>query len=310
MAEPRNVEFNLFETVECAHDFPPGDLVEVPCNLCGSDTPRKLFQEGAFEIRECKNCGMVYVAPQPTPQALRNYYDTFYTSTSATAIESWTHPASFGQARRLIEKFGPADGKLVDVGCGMGLFLQSLGQRWQLTGIEPNANACARAKTAVPSADIINGEILSSPIPAESFDIATSLASLEHMADPSAVLRRIAEILKPGGLLIVRVPYLGGYLKIKQYLDAIPIQFGAPRHLFDFSPRSLRGILERNGFTVARTFVGSRETTMRSAVAAVQLAVKTVSKTMYYATGGTFILPFCGSIVAVAYRSTKPVHVQ
>ena len=296
---------NVFETVEFARCFPESALHDVNCNLCGSSESMLLFREGVFGIQKCSACGLVYVSPHPTKEALQEYYARFYPADSDDIVISWSHDASFRQALRILKRYCPGGGRLLDVGCGLGIFLQALGTEWEPTGIEPNANACERARQAVPRATIVHGDILSVPPSSEKFEAATLLASLEHMADPASVLRHVSEMLTEKGLIVIRAPYIEWFLKIKRALPSFPVQFGAPRHLYDFSPRTLRLMLERNGYRLERLYVGSRESVSHPAAAAAVFALKTASKITYYATCRRWLAPFCGSVLAVARRADK-----
>ena|GEM_PF-887394 len=303
MKSEAEVAKNVFETVEFARCFPESALHEVNCNLCGSSESRVLFKEGMFRIQKCTSCGLVYVSPHPTKEALEEYYARFYPADSDDVVVSWSHDASFRQALRILKHYCPDGGRLLDVGCGLGIFMQTLGNEWEPTGIEPNANACERARKAVPRATIIHGDVMSVPAPAEKYDAATLLASLEHMADPASALQRVGSMLTEKGLIVVRVPYIGPFFAIKHAIPWFPVQCGAPRHLYDFSPRTLRLMLERNGYLVERLYVGSRESVSHPAAAAAVLALKTVSKAAYYVTCRRWFAPFCGSVVAVARRA-------
>jgi len=299
----REVAKNVFETVEFARCFPESALHDVNCNLCGSAESRVLFKEGVFRIQKCASCGLIYVSPHPTKEALEEYYARFYPAESDDVVASWSHEASFSQAVSILKHYCPDGGRLLDVGCGLGIFLQTLGTEWELTGIEPNATACERARQAVPSATILHGDVMSASPSSNRFDAATLLSSLEHMADPAAALRHVRGMLAQRGLILVRVPYIGWFFEMKRMIPSLPMQFGAPRHLYDFSPHTLRLMLERNGYRVERLYVGSRESVSHPAAAAVVLALKTVSKTAYYATCRRWLAPFCGSVVAVARRA-------
>jgi hypothetical protein len=130
--------------------------------------------------------------------------------------------------------------------------------------------------------------------------VVTLLASLEHMPDPSSALRRIWNVLEPEGLIVVRVPYTEWFFRMKRAIPALPVHFGAPRHLYDFSPRTLRLMLERNGYRLQRLYVGSHEHVTQPAVAGAVVAAKALSKLAYYLTGRNWFAPFCGALVAVA----------
>lgn len=302
MKSGSEVAKNVFETVEFARCFPQSALHDVNCNLCGSAESRVLFKEGMFRIQKCTSCRLVYVSPHPTKEALEEYYAQFYPTPSDDVVASWSHDASFRQTLRILKHYCPDGGRLLDVGCGLGIFLQTLGNEWELTGIEPNANACERARQAVPRAKIVHGDVLSVPPSAEKFEAVTFLASLEHMADPASVLRHVSDMLTEKGLIVIRTPYIEWFFTMKRTLPSFPVEFGAPRHLYDFSPRTLRLMLERNGYRVERFYVGSRETVSHPAAAAAVLALKTVSKAAYYATCRRWLAPFCGSVLAVARR--------
>lgn len=88
------------------------------------------------------------------------------------------------------------------------------------------------------------------------------------MADPASALRHVGGMLAKKGFVVIRVPYIGWFLEMKRVISWLPVQFGAPRHLYDFSPRTLRLILERNGYHVERLCVGSRERVSTPAAAA------------------------------------------
>ncbi len=303
MKRESEIQFSPFETAECAKTFPDHMFREIACNLCGSGDATVLFTETPYCVKKCVSCGLVYMSPQPTREALDEYYARFYPTDDDETVTSWNHKSSFRQMRRILRRYHPQGGRLLDVGCGFGLFLETLGHEWELTGLDPNGTACERARRAVPRASIIHGDLDSMATPTDRFDAVTLMATLDHMDDPTSALRRIGTMLKPGGVILIRGAYLEAYFKLKRVMPWLPIRSGAPRRLFDFSPRTIGLILERNGYRIARLYVGSREHVSRATVAAAVLALKTVSKIGYYASGRRWFMPFCGSIVAVAFRT-------
>ena len=86
------------------------------------------------------------------------------------------------------------------------------------------------------------------PLAANSFDAITLWDVLEHMADPIAVLKKAARLLRPGGILALNVPNIESLIA-KLMGSRWPLLL--TEHLYYFSPSSLRLLLERSGFSVA-----------------------------------------------------------
>ncbi len=140
------------------------------------------------------------------------------------------------------------EGRLLDFGCGGGVFLEQM-QRvgWQVTGVD----ICREAVRHLRENLGINAYVGSLPHPqleSEKFDVITMWHSLEHVHWPRQVLRAAFDLLVPGGKLILAVPNI----------DSLPFRwFGTswygldlPRHLTHFTPRSLRLMLEESQFQI------------------------------------------------------------
>jgi SAM-dependent methyltransferase len=88
--------------------------------------------------------------------------------------------------------------------------------------------------------------------PPDSLDAVFAWMVVEHLENPAAVLRKIAAALKPGGYFVFSVPNAGswefGVFRERWYgLDI-------PRHLWHFTPRTLRRLLDACGLSVQRVF--------------------------------------------------------
>jgi hypothetical protein len=107
-------------------------------------------------------------------------------------------------------------------------------------------------------------------------------------------------------LLLIQVPYIGPYLKLKRYLPWLPIHFEAPRHLYDFSPRVLAEYFCRSGLLGLRAEIARPYASPTRFGAALIWCVKGSGLFLYYLTGGRYIHPFCSAIALHGVKSAAP----
>ena len=89
------------------------------------------------------------------------------------------------------------------------------------------------------------GDILEAPFRRESFDVITCFDVLEHLYEPRQVMARVSEWLKPGGIFYVLVPNVDSAEArvFGSYWHGLEL----PRHLFHYSPASLKFLAESAG---------------------------------------------------------------
>lgn len=107
---------------------------------------------------------------------------------------------------RALERRLPAGARVLDVGCGTGFVLERLAERFDVTGLEPDASVRARADPAIAGRIHAGGTDDLSALEGRTFDAVTVLDVLEHLDDDAAALRQLAAALAPGGILLVTVP--------------------------------------------------------------------------------------------------------
>lgn len=224
------------------------------CHLCGRTDWRTLEQVNGARVVRCP-CGLVFVTPQPPPAALQTCYGKDY----YTPWDRQDRLRRMVWARRLaaVQAAVPTPGRLLDVGCGTGTFLQ-LAQRhgWEGTGTEFSAHACGVARAAGLS--VHEGEVWEAQLPAQAYDVVTSWHVIEHVSDPRRVLEECRRLLRPGGWLFLATPNLHDRFFQAAYLAARgrrPPLFepdGREPHLFFFGPDSLRRLAAEAGLQVIR----------------------------------------------------------
>ena len=234
----QEIESPGFQRLHALKEFEFHHLNPVGCNICRSVERDVLFAEGVFEVLRCRNCGLLYVSPQPSETDLREYYRHFFPGTAGQDQGRWRNIESFVQAHGYLRRFLPdRNSDILEVGCGYGYFLELLHRKGyrKTTGIEPDEQSCNVCKRRNPDAEIINSDFLSHDFRGRKFDTIVMLASLEHFSDPLHILKKNYGLLKEGGLIIIRVPCLEGFFRINRFIGKRVVPFGAPRHLYDLS---------------------------------------------------------------------------
>ncbi len=115
--------------------------------------------------------------------------------------DRWNHNIHYH--RLVLDALPSPCGRVLDVGCGAGLLTAELAGRCeQVVGIDPHAESLAYARAALGSAgnaELVAGDVMTHPF-AEPFDAVVGIAVLHHLPR-EAGLRRLAELLRPGGRL-------------------------------------------------------------------------------------------------------------
>jgi SAM-dependent methyltransferase len=98
---------------------------------------------------------------------------------------------------------------ILDAGCGTGNNLRHLARHGRAVGVDLSDDALRFCRARGVAA--ARAELLALPFPDGRFDCVTSLDVIYHrwVQDDAAAVREMARVLRPGGLLLLRVPALG-----------------------------------------------------------------------------------------------------
>ena len=229
------------------------------CPVCGSVdikpvlTAKDYTVSGEmFSIMGCKSCSLRFTQDVPGANTIIPYYKSenyiSHTNTSKGLINrlyQLVRKKTLKQKRKLVEKITKkTNGQFLDVGSGTGAFVNEMKQQgWQVTGLEPDADARAAAK------NIYNIELkdmaLFNHLPVNSFDAITLWHVMEHVHNLTGYVQQLKKLLKQDGKLFIALPnYTSKDAAIyKEYWAA----YDVPRHLYHFSPNSLQLLMEKNG---------------------------------------------------------------
>lgn len=233
-------------------------MIETTCKYCNTDSSKLIKKEGEWKIVQCRNCGLVYVNPQPDEIFLKTHYQS-YLPESQNEIDNWQTMMSgvFSKAWDLILNSNgfKSPGRLLDVGCGHGFFLEQAKEKgWDAHGIDLSKNAVQYA--IEKGLNVTQSTLFDKKYKDKEFDIVTMFYVLEHVPDPIKYLHEINRILKPKGLVVLRVPHTTPIAKLLKGVNIPNKLYDAPSHLFDFCPLMIKKILQKTGFTNINTRIG------------------------------------------------------
>ncbi len=228
----------------------------IDCSNCGSPDHRRLFDKQGFTFVRCEDCRLVFVNPQVREDVVLDEYRTAETNDLWLDVLTSERQLAYDRAKfgRFLDELEPfrGGGRLLDVGCSIGLFLYLARERgWNGLGLElaPRALAYAREHYGL---EVLDVPLEDAGLEPESFDAVGLLSVLEHANEPRRMLGDCARVLRPGGAIAIVVPNVES-LACRVLHDRART-FDGRNHLTYFSPDTLADMLRRCGFEPVRVW--------------------------------------------------------
>lgn len=208
-------------------------------------TSHNLAEHG--DIVKCNLCGMVYNNPMPDPDTLLDIYkaveDPLYLEESKA--REYTFKGSLDQLHQFIKP----PGKLLDVGCYTGAFMEvAAAADWVVSGTELSAWAAKIARESHVG-PVYEDSMEKLPVAPGSFDVITFWDVMEHLTEPRAFLRDAARLLKPGGILAFSTHMVDS--KAARIMGT-RYPFFMDMHVVHFSRNTVKRILEEQGYRLLK----------------------------------------------------------
>jgi SAM-dependent methyltransferase len=200
-----------------------------------------------FTIVRCRRCDLARTAPAPSEAELDGYYPKGYHSTTKRYRGGMDRVLSMVHASRIrtIERLLAGPGSVLDIGCGPGVLINQMRSRgWRVRGTERSPSAAQQARD-VFHLDVTAIDVDTLVADGATYDAVVLWHVAEHLRAPQETVRGIAQLLRPGGVLLIAVPNFGS--PEARIGRAGWFHLDVPRHLIHFTATTLTAILEPAG---------------------------------------------------------------
>jgi 2-polyprenyl-3-methyl-5-hydroxy-6-metoxy-1,4-benzoquinol methylase len=222
-----------------------------PTRAVGTRFDDRYGYPGRYELLGCLSCGHAQLSVSMTEAELGRLYTEFYPR-STFRLEDWCPPREedgfrswWRGLRASAFRWVPPNVRVLDIGCGFG---ESLGYHkargCDAHGVEADANILRVAQRF--DLNVRHGLFDPEHYERDSFDAVTLDQVIEHVAAPLSVLRGVNAVLKPGGILVLSTPNVGGWGA--RVFGSRWIHWHAPYHQQFFSRASMGRIASEAGF--------------------------------------------------------------
>ena len=242
------------------------------CLICGGARQTPLYDgvrdhyaidPNAYRFLRCSACGSASLDPLPAPERLAAAYGADYTFKPARAAglralvhglewRLFSRPAYRRRLRLLRRLTGLCSGRVLEVGCGSGLFVEFLRSAgYEAEGVEPSDADAEYARECL-GLPVVHGGLDAPSLSPGRYDAVLLVYVLEHIPDPRDAVARIRRLLRPGGWAVLGLPVIdsGQARLLGPRWSAIT---EAPRHVSIPSVAGARRLLEEAGFADVRT---------------------------------------------------------
>lgn len=225
----------------------------VLCDFCGSEDYEVWDYARSNTLVKCNKCELVFTNPRIAKSSVKDeviYSKSYFQQKSRMTDKlKAARKISYRLEIEIIENLSTG-GRILDVGCGMGFFLDCFSDRWEKNGCDVSSYALKEAENK--GVRIYKGELEHLDFENDFFDVVYFRASLHHTYSPKLCLDKAMKILKPGGVVAICMSnnidgLVGKIMKahIRSYEQA---------HNYLFSTKILETYLVHAGFNIIKIY--------------------------------------------------------
>jgi len=196
---------------------------------------RRLWEGNECVILQCGNCQFGFA--HPFVGGDEEFYHILHVQKDYPAWR-WDYDVAVAEA---VEKF--TEGKILDIGAGVGMFLARLNQNWDRYAVE--GSEVTRCELEASNVTVFRDMDKAVQSHAGSFQVVTLFQVLEHIAEFDILLKQCYELLAPGGRLVITVPDGDAMIRQERITGCADMP---PNHIGKWTPTSLTRVLTPLGF--------------------------------------------------------------
>lgn len=220
---------------------------ERACPACGSTQSRFMFKKSGGFYHTCIECRMVFLNPALTDAELVDYYRNNHSVQGEVVAEDIAfYRELYLKGLDAIGRFLPGKGRILDVGCSTGIFLDlAMAQGWETHGLELNRSEIeiARQKNHAITEGTIETADFAAP-----FDAVSLWDVFEHIKDGHRFLTDAKRVLRKGGVVFIQTPSRDALAA--RVMQAACNMFDGLEHVNLYGRQSLEIVARRNGYEV------------------------------------------------------------
>lgn len=222
----------------------PAELEQADCpNGCAAEHDEQLHEFGGFAVCRCARCGLVRLNPRLAEGQLAEFYEhEYFSGDHVTGYASYEADArlyekTFALRLKLISRCKPT-GRLLDIGCGLGYFLNVAGRAgFDVYGLDHSRYAVECCAERFP--DRVQCSLLQPGLfPDKFFDVVTMFDLFEHVYHPHEFLRTLHAITRDDGVVTITTPNHQSLLA--RVSGRNWVSYKPPEHVYYYTPETLR----------------------------------------------------------------------
>lgn len=219
------------------------------CIACGGiDATKPRYEVAGFAIVQC-TCGLARTEVPPGFDSASIYTEAYFQGGQHDGYADYagSRDALRDDFRRTLRELPVTHGRLIEIGCAYGFFLEEARASFETCGVEVSdaARAACVARGLAVTRELDDETLRRGP-----FDVAILLDVIEHLQAPAETLARLHGAMRPGAALVISTGDFGSALA--RVMGRKWRLMTPPQHLWFFSRRTLAALLARHGFSVQR----------------------------------------------------------